>query len=199
MMNLIAFKEFMDNQAWLKSLPNKLTLARIAAIPLLLVLFPIGTTALNYFCALIFATAAFTDYLDGYLARKYDVVTPLGSLLDPIADKMLVAAALVLLANAQVLPAFVAALLICRDIGVSGIRLLAQQQGMVIEVSDFGKWKTFVMSVAVTCLMVNESLFGWPWRMVGMLTLWTSLALSLYSAYAYGTAYLQKAKISLSF
>ncbi len=180
---------------WLKHLPNKLTLARIAAIPLLLLIYPF-LPSLNVFCAVLFAVAALTDLLDGYLARKYGNVTPLGALLDPIADKMLVAASLVLLANSQVIPAFVAGLLICRDIGVNGIRLLALEQNMKVEVSEFGKWKTTILSVAIFCLFVNERLFDLPFREVGMVALWAGVALSLWSAWSYARGFLQKTKIS---
>lgn len=181
---------------WLKHMPNKLTLARIAAIPLLLVLYPL-TERLNVFCAVLFAFAAFTDWLDGYLARKYGNVTPLGALLDPIADKMLIAAALVLLAHSRAVPAFLAGLLIARDIAVSGMRLMAMEQSFKIEVSDFGKWKTTLLSVAIFCLFINEPFLGLPFRPVGMIALWISLGLSLYSAWVYGQAYLEKTKTAL--
>lgn len=181
---------------WLKHMPNKLTLARIGVIPLLLVLYPL-TERLNVFCAILFAFAAFTDWLDGYLARKYGNVTPLGALLDPIADKMLIAAALVLLAHSRAVPAFLAGLIISRDIAVSGMRLMAMEQSFKIEVSDFGKWKTTLLSLAIFCLFINEPLFGIPFRPIGMISLWLSLALSLYSAWMYGKGYLEKAKTSL--
>jgi CDP-diacylglycerol--glycerol-3-phosphate 3-phosphatidyltransferase len=180
-----------DSAEFLKSLPNKLTLARIAAIPILLLLFPLKISKLNVFCAVIFALAAMTDYFDGYLARKYQSVTPLGALLDPIADKMLIAASLLLLAANGVIPAFVAALMICRDIGINGIRLMAMEQGRTIKVSEFGKWKTFIQSIAIFCLMVDQPLFGLPFRLVGMLTLWIALGLSLYSGWQYATGYLE--------
>lgn len=186
-----------DTTEFLKNLPNKLTLARIAAIPLLLVLFPFNIQKLNVACAVIFAIAAWTDYFDGYLARKYGSVSPLGALLDPIADKMLIAASLVLLAANGACPAFVAALMICRDIGISGIRLMAMEQGHTIAVNDFGKWKTFVQAIAIFCLMINQPLFDLPFRLVGMLCLWAALALSLFSAWQYGSAYLAKAKITI--
>ena len=96
---------------WLKNLPNKLTIGRILVIPVLLVGYPL-TEALHLPCAILFALAAVTDLLDGYLARKYGNVTPLGALLDPIADKMLIAATLVLLANAGAIPALLAGLLV---------------------------------------------------------------------------------------
>lgn len=186
-----------ETSNWLKNLPNKLTLARIAAIPLLLIVYPVSPKKLNVFCALVFAFAAFTDWLDGYLARRYQNVTPLGALLDPIADKMLMASSLVLLASADVIWAVFAGLIISRDIAVNGIRLLALEQGVTIEVNDFGKWKTTILSVAVGCLFVNDRVWGLPFKEVGWICLWIGLGLSLYSAWMYGRAFLQKAKIDL--
>jgi CDP-diacylglycerol--glycerol-3-phosphate 3-phosphatidyltransferase len=178
---------------WLKHLPNKLTIARILVIPLLLGLYPL-TDALHIPCAILFALAAATDLLDGYLARKYGNVTPLGALLDPIADKMLVAASLVLLANAGAVPALLAGVLICRDIGVNGIRLMAMEKGMQIEVSEFGKLKTLVLLGAIFCLMINERLWGIPFREIGMISLWIGLLTSLYSAWNYGERFLHSDK-----
>lgn len=185
----------LDQQtAFLKTLPNKLTVARIAAIPLLLVLVPFNSPRVNIFAGVIFAIAAFTDYLDGYLARKYNSVTPLGALLDPIADKMLVGATLVLIAANGAVPAFLAGLMLARDIGVSGIRLMAQEEGFKIEVNEFGKWKTFLQLIGCGCLLVNQPFLGLPFRPVGMIAMWVALALSLYSGWQYGTGYLAKTK-----
>lgn len=178
---------------WLKHMPNKLTLARMAVIPLLLVLYPLSKK-LWIFCAILFAFAAITDYLDGWIARRYGSVTPLGALLDPIADKMLVGASLVLLSSSGVVPALLTGLLICRDIGVSGLRLLAMEQNFKIEVSDFGKWKTALLLMAIFSLFVYEPIFGLPLREIGMVSMWISLVLSLYSAWLYGRAYLAEAK-----
>jgi CDP-diacylglycerol--glycerol-3-phosphate 3-phosphatidyltransferase len=175
---------------WLRHMPNKLTLARIAVIPLLLLLHPFFPKPLNVLCAVIFALGAATDFLDGWLARRYDNVTALGALLDPIADKMLIAASLVLLAAADKAPAFVCALLICRDIAVNGVRLLALQRGRPIAVSDTGKWKTAVLCVAIFCLFINETRGGVNYRAIGMVSLWIALGLSLYSGWIYGRAYL---------
>jgi len=188
-----------DTKHWLRNLPNKLTISRIAAIPLLMCLYPWAATLdfLHIVCAFLFAFAALTDLLDGYLARKYGNVTPLGALLDPIADKMLIAASLVLLASSQVIPAFVAGLLICRDIGVNGIRLLANEQNLTIAVNDLGKWKTTILSVAIFCLFFKDrQILELPFLAVGMVSLWVGLALSLYSAWTYGHSFLQKSKVS---
>lgn len=186
--------------AWLKALPNRLTFLRIAAIPLLLVLYPLQFRPVDILCGLIFMVAAFTDFLDGYLARKYQAVTPLGKLLDPIADKMLVAATLVLLAAVGTVPAFLAGLMICRDIGVSGLRLVALQEHLHIEVSDYGKWKTATQGVAILCLLLGrpipgvEPLFGLPLFQIGMVALWIALILSFISAWMYGKSFVKKVK-----
>ena len=174
----------------LQGLPNKLTLARIAVIPLLLLIYPARPDKFNVFCSIVFAAGMITDLLDGYLARRYQLVTPLGALLDPIADKMLIATSLVMLAAAGKAPAFIAGLLIARDIGVNGIRLVALEEGRSIEVSDFGKWKTAVMGLSIFCLFYQDSLFGISCRAAGIVLLWASLILSLYSAWLYGRAYL---------
>lgn len=170
---------------WLNHLPNQLTLARIVAIPVLLVIYPIGFTFTNILCALIFAAAGFTDILDGYIARKYGQETQLGALLDPVADKMLSAATLLLLADSQALPAWICGLLLCRDIAVSGVRLIASESGHTIKVSAFGKLKTIFQDVAIFCLMIGSDFFEIPFRATGMICIWVALAMSLYSGYLY--------------
>ena len=182
--------EMASTKVWLKHLPNKLTLARIGAIPLLLLLYPFSD-ALHGLCAVIFAAAAVTDWLDGFVARRYGGVTALGALLDQVADKMLMASTLVLLASSDAMPPFMAALLISRDIAVNGIRLLALERQQKIHVSDFGKWKTTVLSVAVFCLFINHRLFDLPLREIGMVLAWIGLALSLYSGWSYGLGFLR--------
>lgn len=177
--------------AWLKQIPNQLTLLRIGAIPILLLLYPLSKS-LGPLCAVIFAAAAITDLLDGWLARKFATVTKIGSLLDPIADKMLIGAALVLLASSDALPVFLAGILICRDIGVNGLRMVALEQGISIEVRDVGKWKTVFQSVGIFCLFVYKPLFEVRFREIGMVCIWVAVFLSLYSAWSYGRSYLLK-------
>lgn len=183
-------------RAWFKSLPNQLTLGRIATTPVILLLYPLDLFAINVFCALLFIAAAITDWLDGFLARRYELVTPLGALLDPIADKILVAAALVALSATGKAPAFLAGLMICRDIAVSGLRLMALEKNVKIAVSDFGKWKTGLQDIAIVCLMINRPVFNLPMHNLGMISLWLALGLSLYSAYAYGKAFWEMTKES---
>ncbi len=168
-----------------KGLPNKLTLFRMLAIPVLLFLFPLDFDALNTFCAFLFAVAAWTDFFDGFIARRFQMESRLGKLIDPIADKLLTTAGMVLLIANHTIWAWLAGFLLCRDIAMSGLRLVAREQGIDIAVNWFGKWKTFFLDTAIFCLMVRKPLFGWPFYEVGMICLWVSVFLSFYSAWLY--------------
>jgi CDP-diacylglycerol--glycerol-3-phosphate 3-phosphatidyltransferase len=183
-----------ENTPWLYQLPNQLTLARLAVVPFLLVVYPLGYQPLKIFCAFVFLAAALTDALDGWLARKRKSVSALGALLDPIADKALIAASLVLLASENALWAWMIGVLLVRDIAISGVRMVALEQGFSIEVSNFGKLKTIAQGVMIFCLMINEPLWGWPYREVGWVAAWTSLFLSVYSGWQYCEEYLAKAR-----
>lgn len=165
----------------LRSLPNKLTLARIAAVPFLLILYPFDTSTTNSLCALIFLIAAFTDFFDGYLARKYQAETKLGALMDPIADKLIVTAALVLIASRGHLYSWVVALLLCREVAIAGLRLTAAEQQLTIKVSDLGKAKTLLMDAGICMLLLGETML----KPVGTILMWLTLIISYYSAYLY--------------
>lgn len=190
----------MDNNSapvWVKHLPNQLTIGRMLVVPLILLLYPLNYSALNILCGLLFLVAAFTDYLDGWLARKYNVTTTVGALLDPIADKMLVVAGLIVLVYAKHKAVFfpwIAGTLLCRDIGISALRLVALEKNVKVPVNNFGKWKTVALDVAVFCLLVNTDLFGLPVVTIGWISIWVALLLSLYSAYLYVTGFLKKTK-----
>jgi CDP-diacylglycerol--glycerol-3-phosphate 3-phosphatidyltransferase len=172
--------------AWLSQLPNQLTLTRILAIPFLLVIYPTKTQFTDILCALIFGLAGLTDILDGYLARLYNQESRLGALLDPIADKMLSAASLLLLADGDILPPWICGFLLCRDIAVSGMRLMALEDGYTIEVSSFGKIKTIFQDLGIFCLLMRDiTWFDIPFRTIGMSAIWLALIVSLYSGYLY--------------
>lgn len=171
--------------AWLSQLPNQLTLTRILAIPLLLFIYPLSTPLTNVLCAMIFGLAGLTDILDGYLARLYQQESRLGALLDPIADKMLSAASLLLLADSQALPAWMCGFLLCRDIAVSGMRMIALEDGYTIQVSAFGKIKTILQDIGIFCLLMGQDFLDIPFRITGMLAIWMALIVSLYSGYLY--------------
>lgn len=177
-------------KGWLKNLPNKLTLARVLIIPLMCVLYPWDAEFLNYFCAFLFALGAITDFLDGYIARKMDNVTKLGAIFDPISDKLLVAAALVLLTGAGVLSSWITVLILSRELAVSGLRLAAAEQGLSIQVSSFGKIKTAFQDVAIVLLLSQNISYS----QVGMITLWVSILFSYYSAYQYGSKFWEESR-----
>lgn len=146
------------------NLPNSLTILRIFFVPLLVaalvqenvVLHLGGRTVTNEWLALtIFLFAAATDLLDGYLARRWRQVTTIGTLLDPIADKLLVSAALISLVQVRVLPGWMAILIIGREFAVSGLRAIAASEGYTIRASDLGKTKMFSQVVAISCMLLS--------------------------------------------
>ena len=126
-----------------------------------------------------------TDFFDGYLARKYNGVTKMGALLDPISDKVLVTSAIILLTNDSILPAWIAALVICREIAISGLRQAAMESNFTIEVNSYGKIKTAVLDLSIGFLMCSLDTFYTP----GMILMWVSIGLSYYSAYTYWAKY----------
>src|SRR5438093_1892309 len=146
------------------NLPNALTILRIFFVPLLVAALVQenvtvqmrGLVITNEWLALaIFLSAAFTDLLDGYLARRWRQVTTIGTLLDPIADKLLVSAALISLVQVRVLPGWMAILIIAREFAVTGLRGIAAAEGYTIRASDLGKTKMFSQVVAISCMLLS--------------------------------------------
>lgn len=155
------------------TLPNKLTLLRIVIIPVMIVLFYIpwlsenniflGVSYLYFIEFLIFIIASLTDFLDGYIARKYNLVTTFGKFLDPLADKMLVFSSMVILMlnnngvipGGPLVPMWVFVVMIIREFMVSGIRMLVSTKGVVIAAGWMGKWKTFVTMIAILVLFMS--------------------------------------------
>jgi CDP-diacylglycerol--glycerol-3-phosphate 3-phosphatidyltransferase len=176
------------------NLPNLLTMARIVAIPFLLALLDRGGPRDCYFAALIFAGAAITDFLDGYLARKRGQVSVLGKFLDPLADKLLVMASLVWMVPMGRIAPWVVVLLLARDISITGLRSIAASEGVVIAAGESGKAKTALQMVGILMLMI-----GYPYRMnflvvdlgvvdlihIGRWLIYISLVYSLTSAAQY--------------
>src|ERR1700687_2734715 len=146
------------------NLPNSLTILRIFFVPLLVAALVQenvrvqigGHVVTNEWLGLaIFLSAAATDLLDGYLARRWSQVTTIGTLLDPIADKLLVSAALISLVQVRVLPGWMAILIIGREFAVSGLRSIAAAEGYTIRASDLGKTKMFAQVVAISCMLLS--------------------------------------------
>ena len=143
------------------NLPNALTLLRILLVPVLVVALLDATEGAKWLAALVFATAAATDGLDGYLARTRRAETTFGKVMDPIADKLLIAAALISLVSIDRLEAWVAMLIIAREFAVSGLRIAAGAQGVVIPASRLGKVKTMTQIVAILALIAASDPNAW--------------------------------------
>ncbi len=129
-------------------LADQLTVARAAVVPLVVALFAVDFPGHDYWATAVFALAMVTDWFDGRIARRQGRTSPLGSLLDPIADKLLVLTTLIVLIDAGVFPAWMVAAIVARELLVSGLRLAAIERGVVIEARDLGKWKTWAQAMA---------------------------------------------------
>jgi CDP-diacylglycerol---glycerol-3-phosphate 3-phosphatidyltransferase len=138
------------------NLPNTLTVIRILLVPVVVVALLDETPNGDAIAAGVFALAAFTDGLDGYIARSRDAVTTFGKLMDPIADKLLIAAALIALVSLDRLAAWIAMVIIAREFAVTGLRLVAVEQGVVIQASWLGKVKTMLQVAAIICLIAVD-------------------------------------------
>lgn len=172
-----------------ENIPNALTIGRILVIPIFILLLTLWNNAISHtLAAIIFALASVTDYLDGYLARKWKVVTNFGKFADPMADKILVMTAFIMLVELGFAPAWVVAIIICRELAVTGLRLLlVENGGTVLAAAMPGKIKTFSQMFAVIFLLLH-------WTLLGHITLYIALFFTLYSGYDYfkGASFLFK-------
>ncbi len=139
------------------NLPNKLTIFRVIMIPFFLVfmLTDLGLGSGKYIALALFCVASFTDFLDGYLARKYNLVTNLGKFMDPLADKLLVCSALICFIELDKLPAWIVIIIIAREFIISGFRLVASDNGVVIAASYWGKFKTVSQMIMIILLILD--------------------------------------------
>lgn len=139
------------------NLPNKLTVLRVLMVPFFVVfmLYPLAGDASKYVALALFCVASFTDFLDGYLARKYNLVTNFGKFMDPLADKLLVCSALVCLSSVGKLAAWITLIIIAREFIISGFRLVASDNGIVIAASYWGKFKT-VSHMAMIIMLILD-------------------------------------------
>jgi CDP-diacylglycerol--glycerol-3-phosphate 3-phosphatidyltransferase len=171
------------------NIPTNLTLLRIALIPLLTVVFYLPWEYSNIGCTLIFIMAGFTDWLDGYLARKMKQETPFGAFLDPVADKLMVAIVLVLVVQQQGNPylAIPSAIIIGREITIASLREWMAEIGQraKVKVSHLGKWKTTAQMVAIGMLLYREDLIGIPVNLCGYGLLYIAAVLTLWSMVNY--------------
>lgn len=185
----------MNLRTGLLNLPNLLTLARVAAIPVVVVLLLSDSRACGFWAAAVFGAAAVTDFVDGWLARKWGVVTVLGKFLDPLADKLIVMAALIMLIPLGRVPAWAVFMILAREMVVTGLRSIAASEGIIIDASDLGKYKTIYQMIAIPGLMLHYNyawLFGLDWHLFqvnmhnfGIFFFYIAFALTLWSGFDY--------------
>ena len=163
------------------NVPNRLTILRVAMIPAFILFMLWDSPYSDYLSVSVFILACVTDFLDGYLARKYNQITTFGKFMDPLADKLLVCSALICLIELQRIPSWMVVLIIAREFTISGFRLIAADNGVVIAASYFGKFKTTFQMIAVCLLIADiEAL-----QSVTLIILWIAVILTVVSLVDY--------------
>lgn len=193
-----------QNDLEINNLPNRLTIFRVLLIPVVIGSLILSSSEwgfsqeiksnLGWFAAWVFVAASLTDFFDGYIARKRNIVTVFGSFLDPIADKFLTVSSLVMLESLGRIPVIIVIILILREMYMTSLRLLAMNEGISVPVSDWGKWKTATQMVAIPMLMANESWYFINFPLVGTILIYIASFLSLWSAFQYSYGLILKLK-----
>ena len=188
------------------NLPNLLSLIRILMVPILVVVLMTKVTNQEVIGVVVFWIASITDWLDGYLARRWKQVTTLGKLLDPLADKLLVSGALISLVELNLAPAWMTFIILAREFAITGLRGIASEEGLTIPAGTIGKWKMGFQVAAISCLILGPRLDYWlyDWTQkevfhvfiqlnrpysffwgMGVLLLWGAVVLAVWSAISY--------------
>lgn len=174
-----------QNPTTIWNIPNLLSFFRIAAIPFVVIFLLFPAPFPSFLAALFFSIASLTDLLDGYIARHQKSETSVGKLLDPLADKLLINSALIMLISLGRVPAWMVVLVVGREIAITGLRGIAAAQGVVIAASNLGKAKTIFETIAIIGLMLHYKYLGIDFHFLGMLLLWVALGISLWSGIDY--------------
>jgi CDP-diacylglycerol--glycerol-3-phosphate 3-phosphatidyltransferase len=192
------------NDLEIDNLPNRLTFFRMLMIPIVVLALYLSQDTpvwleqykqyLGHAACWIFVLASITDYFDGYIARKRNIVTVFGSFLDPIADKFLIVSALIMLMGLERVNPVVVIILVLREMYMTSLRLLALTEGVEVPVSWMGKWKTATQMVAMPMLMVYEDFLGIDMILLGTVIIYISALLSLWSALKYSILMIRRLK-----
>jgi CDP-diacylglycerol--glycerol-3-phosphate 3-phosphatidyltransferase len=191
----------LENRSPIWNLPNILTLLRIASIPVLVSILFSPSRSAGLWAAVIFAIASITDWLDGYLARRMGIVTVFGKFLDPIADKLLVMTALIMILPYNRVPAWMVLVILGREIIITGLRGHASMEGIVIPASNLGKFKTIFQIVAILGLLLHYN-YHWFFALdnpylyvnmhnVGIFYLWIATIITIWSGVDYLVKYMR--------
>ena len=167
------------------NLPNKLTIARVIMIPLFLICLYLNIGCGKYIAVGIFILASLTDLLDGKIARKYNLVTNFGKFMDPLADKLLVCSALIALVDLNRIAAWIVIIIIAREFIISGFRLVASDNGVVIAASYWGKFKTAFQMITIIMLVLNLNVPFKYMNIINMAVVYIALALTVISLIDY--------------
>ena len=207
----------------LMNLPNYLTFARMLMVPILVVVLLTRVTNHEVIGVIVFWIASATDFLDGYLARRWGQVTTLGKLLDPLADKLLISGALISLVELDLAPAWITFIILGREMAITGLRGIASEEGITISAERMGKWKLGAQIAAISCLLLGPKLDLWLFQWtgirifhffiripfghtprsygffhgMGVMLLWVAMILSVWSAISYFRSFWQKLGYSI--
>ena len=168
-----------------KNLPNLLTITRIFTIPVVMVLLCFPSPWASFLAALSFSIAGATDILDGFLARRQRSVTPFGKFMDPLADKLLVMAALIMLIPLGRAPAWMTVIIVGRELMVTGLRALAAAEGIILAPDRWGKVKTLIQMVAITALILHYPYHAFDFQRLGIGLLWVAMIVTVTSGIGY--------------
>jgi CDP-diacylglycerol--glycerol-3-phosphate 3-phosphatidyltransferase len=195
-----------DTYLQIDNLPNRITIFRVALVPVVIGLLTIvkfrphwlidEVSLLGWAAGWTFTLASITDFLDGYIARKRNIITAFGSFIDPIADKFLVVSSLIMLGALERIPVLLVITLVLRELYMTSLRLLATTEGITVPVTQLGKWKTAMQMVGIPMLMANEPWQGLSFPLIGKVCVYIAAALSLYSAFDYSFNCVKKIKHS---
>ena len=167
------------------TLPNLITLSRLACVPVVLLCLCFPGKPGSFLAALFFSIAALTDILDGFFARRYGDVTVLGKFLDPLVDKILISVTMIMLIPLERIPAWIVIIIIAREMALTGLRGIAASDGVVIQASRLGKYKTVLQSAAVAALCLHYTYAGINFHLAGMIVLWGALIMTVCSGWDY--------------
>ncbi|HPA14327.1 MAG TPA: CDP-diacylglycerol--glycerol-3-phosphate 3-phosphatidyltransferase [Desulfobacterales bacterium] len=165
--------------------PNSLTLYRIGAVPAIVILLLFPNRVSTFFAALLFSAAAITDYLDGYYARRRGLVSNFGKIMDPLADKLLVSSAFIMISSLGWVPAWIVCIIIGRELAVNGLRNIIIQKGKDVSASWLGKYKTGFQIASIIPLLFHYPYFGIDLHAIGSFFLWGALLFTVWSGADY--------------
>lgn len=173
------------------NIPNALTVSRILIVPIIALLLIYDGVIPSVIAAILFGAATITDVLDGYFARKLHIESDLGKLLDPLADKLLIATVMIMLIPLGRIPAWIVAVVIAREMAVTGLRGMASERSIIIAANWLGKYKTAFQSAALIPLLVHYPILGLQFQLAGEFFLWIALFFTIWSGVEYLVGYMK--------